>query len=414
MTKEELMKYANDPFWVRLRWIFFIGFWLVWLGMLLGAVLIIIDAPKCAAPEPLPWYKTGVLVKFPDFTASSDNVQLASQMKASGVIYEMPAELTYNVREPEVEEKIKNIVNQYKETKMHVILDITANYVPKTSKLMQEALQNETKRSAFVWVQNAEVPNNWLSLVNGTAWDEVSSGNYVLSQFGDGLYDLHMNDSIVKEELSDVLRHVIELGVRGIRLKNTKFFILSKNFKDESLAKTNNYDLDQYGFWTHSQTTFQEGLGYVLDEYRTVVKNASAESFLSVADDIIRPQIYEISNNKMGIDIPIYGQFVKNLVAPQGKNLRTQLLKIFKEVDNNWVQWNVADLGENTSASKQLAAYLFLSLLPGTPVISVNSKVHYNINKTVFKEIEKWRLSPSYMHGDFDMLDIDPLVGYTR
>ena len=414
MTKEELMKYANDPFWVRLRWIFFIGFWLVWLGMLVGAVLIIIDAPKCAAPEPLPWYKRGVLAKFPDFTASSDNVELASQMKASGVIYEMPAELTYKVREADVEEKIKNIVNQYKDTKMHVILDITANYVPKTSKLMQEALQNETKRSAFVWVQNAEVPNNWLSLVNGTAWDEVSSGNYVLSQFGDGLYDLHMNDSLVKEELSDVLRHVIELGVKGIRLKNTKFFILSKNFKDESLAKTNNYDLDQYGFWTHSQTTFQEGLGHVLDEYRTVVKNASDESFLSVADDIIRPQIYEISNDKMGIDIPIYGQFVKNLVAPQGKNLRTQLLEIFKEVDNNWVQWNVADLGENTPASNQLAAYLFLSLLPGTPVVNVGSKVHDNINNTVFKEIEKWRLSPSYMHGDFDMLTIDPLVGYTR
>lgn len=414
MTKEELMKYANDPFWVRLRWIFFIGFWLVWLGMLVGAILIIIDAPKCAAPEPLPWYKRGVLAKFPDFKVGSDNVELASQMKASGVIYEMPAELTYNIRETDVEEKIKNIVNQYKDTNMNVILDITPNYVPKSSKLMQEALENAAKRSAFVWVEKAEVPNNWLSLVNGSAWAEVSPGNYVLSQFGDGLYDLHMNDSIVKEELSDVLRHAIELGVRGIRLKNTKFFILSKNFKDETVAKTNKFDLDQYGFWTHSQTTFQEGLGNVLDEYRTVVKNSSAEAFLSVADDVIRPQIYEIGNDQIGVDIPIYGKFVKNLAAPQGKNLRTQLLETLKEVDNNWVQWNVADLGENITASNQLAAYLFLSLLPGTPVLSVDSKVHDNINKTVFKEVEKWRLSPSYMHGDFEMLNIDPLIGYTR
>ena len=40
MSKDELMKYANDPFWVRLRWIFFILFWAVWAAMLLGAVLI--------------------------------------------------------------------------------------------------------------------------------------------------------------------------------------------------------------------------------------------------------------------------------------------------------------------------------------------------------------------------------------
>lgn len=200
MTKEELMKYANDPFWVRLRWIFFISFWLIWLGMLVGAILIIVDAPKCAAPEPLPWYKSGVLAKFPNFEATDGNVKLAKKMKASGVIYEMPAELTYNIREPEVEEKIKNIVNHYKDTDVHIILDITPNYVPKTSRLMKEALEDETKRSAFVWTEKPEVPNNWLSLVNGTAWDEVSSGNYVLSQFGDGLYDLHMNDTIVKKK----------------------------------------------------------------------------------------------------------------------------------------------------------------------------------------------------------------------
>lgn len=55
LTKEELMKYSNDPFWVRLRWIMFIGFWLIWLGMLAGAIYIIIGAPKCAPPPPKTW-----------------------------------------------------------------------------------------------------------------------------------------------------------------------------------------------------------------------------------------------------------------------------------------------------------------------------------------------------------------------
>lgn len=57
MTKEELMKYANDPFWQRLRWIFFILFWLLWAAMLAGAIYIILKAPKCSVAKPLSWYE---------------------------------------------------------------------------------------------------------------------------------------------------------------------------------------------------------------------------------------------------------------------------------------------------------------------------------------------------------------------
>ena len=57
MGKDELMKYANDPFWVRLRWALFILFWLAWLGMLAAAIVIIIMAPKCPAPTPLEYWQ---------------------------------------------------------------------------------------------------------------------------------------------------------------------------------------------------------------------------------------------------------------------------------------------------------------------------------------------------------------------
>ncbi len=57
MTKSELMTYANDPFWVRLRWSLFIGFWLIWLLMLVASVAIIIVAPKCPAPAEKEWWQ---------------------------------------------------------------------------------------------------------------------------------------------------------------------------------------------------------------------------------------------------------------------------------------------------------------------------------------------------------------------
>lgn len=57
MGKEELMKYANEPFWVRLRMFLFVFFWLAWIAMLFGAVIIIIFAPRCPPAPRLDWYQ---------------------------------------------------------------------------------------------------------------------------------------------------------------------------------------------------------------------------------------------------------------------------------------------------------------------------------------------------------------------
>ena len=63
MGKEELMKFANDPFWVRLRWALFITFWLIWAAMLAGAIAIIVVAPKCSAPEPKKLWEESAIVE---------------------------------------------------------------------------------------------------------------------------------------------------------------------------------------------------------------------------------------------------------------------------------------------------------------------------------------------------------------
>lgn len=63
LTKEELMKYANDPFWVRTRLFLFVLFWIVWLAMLLGAIYIIVVTPKCKEdPPPVWWQKSPMYI----------------------------------------------------------------------------------------------------------------------------------------------------------------------------------------------------------------------------------------------------------------------------------------------------------------------------------------------------------------
>lgn len=50
LSKDELMKYANQPFWVRLRNILFIGFWIFWLSILSAAIGYVIQSPSCKNP----------------------------------------------------------------------------------------------------------------------------------------------------------------------------------------------------------------------------------------------------------------------------------------------------------------------------------------------------------------------------
>lgn len=47
LSKEELMKYANQPFWVRLRNILFATFWLVWFSILVAAIGYVVNSPNC-------------------------------------------------------------------------------------------------------------------------------------------------------------------------------------------------------------------------------------------------------------------------------------------------------------------------------------------------------------------------------
>lgn len=47
LSKDELMKYANQPFWVRLRNILFASFWIIWLSILVAAISYVVRSPGC-------------------------------------------------------------------------------------------------------------------------------------------------------------------------------------------------------------------------------------------------------------------------------------------------------------------------------------------------------------------------------
>lgn len=69
LSKEELLKVAGSPGWVRTRWALLLLFWLGWLGMLAGAVVIIVQAPRCRELPAQSWWHKGALYRIGDLQA---------------------------------------------------------------------------------------------------------------------------------------------------------------------------------------------------------------------------------------------------------------------------------------------------------------------------------------------------------
>ncbi|KAJ0009192.1 hypothetical protein NQD34_016607 [Periophthalmus magnuspinnatus] len=147
LNKEQLMRVAGTPGWVRTRWALLVLFWLAWLGMLDGAVLLILKAPPCKELPALRWWNEGPLFQIrslKDFSESGDikgvEQQLDSllQMKVRalvlGPIHEDPKDDPTSLSFEQVSaaagslDQIKSLVHSAHKRGLMVVLDLTPNY----------------------------------------------------------------------------------------------------------------------------------------------------------------------------------------------------------------------------------------------------------------------------------------------
>ncbi|XP_070698880.1 amino acid transporter heavy chain SLC3A2-like [Pempheris klunzingeri] len=147
LTKEELLRVAGTPGWVRTRWALLGVFWLGWLGMLVGAVLIILQAPRCRDLPDTRWWSDGPLYQIGDvqaFTESRDlkgleqKIGSLSQLKVKGLvvgpIHVAPADEAMSLRFEEISpeagslEQFRGLVQAAHRKGIRLVLDLTPNY----------------------------------------------------------------------------------------------------------------------------------------------------------------------------------------------------------------------------------------------------------------------------------------------
>ncbi|KAF4089175.1 hypothetical protein AMELA_G00063790 [Ameiurus melas] len=145
LSKEELMKVAGTTGWVRTRWVLLVLFWLGWVGMLAGAVVIIVQAPRCKPIPEMHWWNEGPLYKIADVVNSFENIKgienkldSLNQLKVKGLILgpvhiaqkDQLSTLQFKDIDTMVgtESDLVSLLERAHKKSMSIVLDLTPNY----------------------------------------------------------------------------------------------------------------------------------------------------------------------------------------------------------------------------------------------------------------------------------------------
>uniref|UniRef100_A0A673TDE2 Solute carrier family 3 member 2 n=1 Tax=Suricata suricatta TaxID=37032 RepID=A0A673TDE2_SURSU len=177
LSKEELLKVAGSPGWVRTRWALLVLFWLGWLGMLAGAVVIIVRAPRCRELPAQSWWHKGALYRIGDLQAFQGHeggdlaglkghLDYLSTLKVKGFVLgpihmnEKDDLAGTNLEQinPSLgsKEDFDNLLQSAKKKSIRVILDLTPNYKGQSSWFQPEqidAVATKMKDALSFWLQ---------------------------------------------------------------------------------------------------------------------------------------------------------------------------------------------------------------------------------------------------------------------
>ncbi|XP_051757258.1 4F2 cell-surface antigen heavy chain-like [Ctenopharyngodon idella] len=195
LSKEELMKVAGTTGWVRTRWALLVLFWLGWVGMLAGAIVIIVQAPRCKPIPEMNWWNEGLLYQISDVSAFSDNglkgveekLDYLSQMKVKGLVLgpihtvqaDQSSTLELTSINPEFgpESQLTSLLDRAHRKGISIVLDLTPDYEGVSAWFNNAATVAERLKEACVYWLSKGVDGIFLShlndIANTEAWPSI-------------------------------------------------------------------------------------------------------------------------------------------------------------------------------------------------------------------------------------------------
>ncbi|CAI5668548.1 unnamed protein product, partial [Oreochromis niloticus] len=171
LSKKELMKVAGTPGWVRTRWVLHFLIWLGWFGMLAGAIVIIVQAPRCKSIPEMNWWNEGPLYQITDLEVFSEGVKGVeeklddiNELKVKGLVIgplniaQANQKIILNFAEISLvhgkAEDLENLLKAAHKKGISVVLDLTPNYEGNPEWFSDsEEIMERVKAAAEYWLE---------------------------------------------------------------------------------------------------------------------------------------------------------------------------------------------------------------------------------------------------------------------
>ncbi len=114
-------------------------------------------------------------------------------------------------------DQFQKVLNRAHELGLKIIMDLVINHTSDEHPWFLESRKGKDNPYSdyYIW---RDKPNNWDSLFEGEAWEyDKTRGQYYLHIFAKKQPDLNMDNPKVREEVKDVMRFWLDMGVDGFR-----------------------------------------------------------------------------------------------------------------------------------------------------------------------------------------------------
>lgn len=168
-------------------------------------------------------------------------------------------------------EAFRQVLDGAHQRDMKVVMDLVVNHTSDEHEWFQKSRRRiEPYTDYYIWRpagENGKLPNNWDSNFEGKAWiyDEVR-GEYYLHLFAVKQPDLNMDNPKVREEVKDIMRFWLDMGVDGFRGDVITYISKKEGLPDDHLFPIYK-GMPNYNHGPHIHEYLEEFKRDVLDHY---------------------------------------------------------------------------------------------------------------------------------------------------
>lgn len=411
LGKEELMKYANDPFWVRTRLILLVIFWVGWVAMLVAAVVIIVLAPKCPERPNLKWYQSDVIYQINpksfkdsqtldkdgkaedgagigDLSGISDKIDYLQSLGVNSLwvnSFYKSGVSSYEFHDvadfKQVDETVgtmaafDNLRKSLKKKGMRLIMDFIPNHSGKKHEWFMES-QNKTKgfEDFYIWADGTgsnptkNPPNNWVTVYNKPAWTyDATRGQWYYHSYLPDYPDLNLRNEMVLSKMDDVLKFWLDKGVDGFTIQGLQRLVESNDTKNEAIKGESTVDqpenMELVKRWRNIVNSYSNKPGRERALFADVMKKGNN------TDEYYKAGLHIVmSHALLNVDPGACDQ----------ECLKDRL--VMATADGHWNGWMVDNennprFGSLVSDTLQKAWQVLHLLLPGTPFVYYGDEI---------------------------------------